>query len=624
MPRAPSFVIPRWLVAFALAVQVVLTAGVVQQWLFVGTRRLYLDAAQTVPASARQRFPIRAERVLPEIVAEGGERITFPVALPLPVRLRVRAEPSPSATIEIAAADDAGRRPLAQSAIVTPTDIDQWLPAHTRSVELASEGGVRWVDPRLVDAPGPGRRVAWFIGFPVLLALWRFRAAPRPSGVRVPATVLGGLMLALATALCLAVLEVGLCAMGGSLPSWIAASRRNLGEARPDPRWQDAPRYGPRLAANVRASCQWQHGDIVRMGFMAPGLARHPSYRFRFVTDAEGFRNSDASAPAVVAALGDSFTDAMTLPAELAWPSRLSSLLGASVRNYGTAGFGPGQELLVLKQYVLPRRPRLVVVEFFAGNDLQDAERFEGFQRDGVFPSAGLGWKFKPVIARFDQPYLTSFYQGLLSLRDRGGPRPRAGLAVAPEDYSGDDPAAVPPPPGPVFDRGLFSLTVGGRALRFAFLPPYLNCLQHSREELQASHRWELTRRAYVEMARLVRAQGGELVVMFVPSKSQVYLPLLEASFPAAELRQALSVCLREQPYAPEPEVLLRNRLALNQVMRDFCAAEGIAFLDLTAELQSALQKGHNVYFPDDSHWNAAGHETGAAALARFVRARGL
>jgi hypothetical protein len=313
----------------------------------------------------------------------------------------------------------------------------------------------------------------------------------------------------------------------------------------------------------------------------------------------------------------------MTLPAELTWPSRLQRLLGIGVRNYGTAGFGPGQELRVLKEYVLARRPRLVVVGFFAGNDLQDAERFESFRRAGASPSSGLGWKFKPVIARFDQPYVASLYQGLRSrLRERNG-LVRAAVPAAPEDYSGDDPAA-PTLAGPGFDRGLFSVPVGGRTLRFAFLPPYLNCLQLSREELETSHRWELTRRSYQEMARLVRSQGGELVVMLIPSKEQVYLPLVEGSHSPEELRQALGHCLREQPNAPGPEALLRNRLALNHLMQDFCATEGIAFLDLTADLQSKLQAGHNVYFPDDSHWNAAGHETGAAALARFVTARGL
>lgn len=53
---------------------------------------------------------------------------------------------------------------------------------------------------------------------------------------------------------------------------------------------------------------------------------------------------------------------------------------------------GPGQELLVLKEYVRARR---VVVGFFALNNLVDAERFESFQRDGgAFPALGRGWKF--------------------------------------------------------------------------------------------------------------------------------------------------------------------------------------------------------------------------------------
>jgi len=47
-----------------------------------------------------------------------------------------------------------------------------------------------------------------------------------------------------------------------------------------------------------------------------------------------------------VAALGDSFTDAMTMAAEASWPVRLERTLGVPVQNYGTAGFGPQQELL--------------------------------------------------------------------------------------------------------------------------------------------------------------------------------------------------------------------------------------------------------------------------------------
>ena len=602
-----------------------LALGLLRQWLYVGTYRFCVDD-RAGSARARQRYDLRDGRVEPQILATEDGRLSFPLDSPLPSRLRLRAVPVSRATLEIALVEGGARRTLYRRTLSEGVEIAQPLPPTRGLLEMTNQGELRLSDPRVVQEPVTTPRLLGLLALGLLMALWNAWARP-PVLPRAPwarTALLGAVTAAVGAGLSLAALEVALRALGDRLPSWVMLQRRNLGEAHADPRWQDSPRYGPRLAPGVDTVCEWQHGDIVRMGFLAPGLARHPAYRFPFVTDAEGFRNSEPEASAtVVAALGDSFTDAMTLPAELTWPSRLASLLGVRVRNYGTAGFGPGQELLVLKEYVLARRPRLVVVGFFAGNDLQDAERFESFQSEGAFPSSGLGWKFKPVVARFDQLYVMSLYQGFASLLpDRSGPLPRAASPVAPEDYSGDD-AAAPAPPGPGFDRGLFTVPVGGRALRFAFLPPYLNCLQLSREELQASHRWELTRRSYREMARLVRSQGGELVVMLIPSKAQVYLPLVEASFSAEELRQALGLCLREQPYAPGPEALLRNRLALNHLMRDFCAAEGIAFLDLTAELQSKLQAGHNVYFPDDSHWNAVGHETGAAALARFVKARG-
>jgi hypothetical protein len=193
----------------------------------------------------------------------------------------------------------------------------------------------------------------------------------------------------------------------------------------------------------------------------------------------------------------------------------------------------------------------------------------------------------------------------------------------SPDDYSGEDPSA-PRAPSAAFDRGLFTVPVAGRMLQFAFLSPYLNRLTLSRHQLEASSGWELTRLAYREMQRTVRADGGELVVMFIPSKDQVYLPLLSDSFPRAPLQRALDLCLGHPPVPPDPELLMRNRLALNDLMREFCAQEGIPFLDLTDDLETAVRGGQNVYFPDDSHWNAKGQETAALAVTRLLRAEGF
>jgi hypothetical protein len=613
-----------------VAGQCLLAVSLAWQWLCVSTYRLYLDEGRapenSVPARARERFAVGGGRVEPQILTTEDERLSFLVDFPRRSELHLRAVPSGPATIEIAIVQQGARRVLYRRRLSQAADITQPLPPTTGLLELANQGELLWSDPRVVQeadfAPA-------LLGLLALLALTGLRAGwsaplalPRAPWAR--RALLGGLTAGVSASFCLVLLEVGLRATEDRLPSWITAPRRNLGEVHPDPHWRGSATYGARLAPGLDTLCEWQHGDIVRMGFLPPGLDRHPTYRFPFVTDADGFRNSESESTAtVVAALGDSFTDGMTLPAELTWPARLARLLGVSVRNYGTAGFGPGQELLVLKEHVLPRRPRRVVIGFFAGNDLLDAERFESFQRDGgPLPSFGLGWKFKDVIARFDQLYLTSLYEGASGLladrrRSPADGRPSRGL----EDYSGDDPTA-PSTSRPAFDRGLFTVPVAGRMLQFAFLPPYLNSLKLSRQHLQASRGWELTRQSYREMARLLRAQGGELVVVFIPSKAQVYLPLLQAAFPEAELRRDLRLCLGDQPQPPGLEVVMGNRLALNDLMRGFCAEEGITFLDLTAELQSTLRAGHNVYFPDDSHWNAAGHETAAAALARLLRAQ--
>jgi len=627
-PSAPQWV--GWLLAASLCL---LAISLAWQWLCVGTYRFYLDErrapAKSAPVRARQRFDVADGRVTPQIVSTGDEHLSFPVAFPRPSELRLRVVPSTQATFEIAIVERGARRILCRRTLSEPADIAQPLPATSGLLELANEGELLWSDPRVVQEADVAPAL---LGLLALLGLTAFgRRAGRPVRLAFPrvawarTALLSGLTAGVTAALCVALLEVGLRAIGDRLPTWITNPRRNLGEVNTDPRWQDSASYGPRLAPRVNTFCEWQQGDIVRMGFLPPGLVRHAAYRFPFVTDADGFRNSESvSTATVVAALGDSFTDGMTLPAELTWPARLARLLGVSVRNYGTAGFGPGQELLVLKEYVGARRARRVVVGFFAGNDLVDAERFESFQRDGgPFPSVGRGWKFKDVIARFDQLYLTSLYQGVSGLvgdRRRDPAVRRASPRV--EDYSGEDPTASSAT-RPGFDRGLFTVPVAGRVLRFAFLPPYLNRLTLSRQQLEASRGWELTRRSYREMQRLVRAQGGELVILFIPFKAQVYLPLLEASFPASELRSVLRLSLGGQS-PPGLEFVMRNRLALNDLMREFCAEEGITFLDLTAELQAALSAGHNVYFPDDSHWNAAGHETAAAALARLLRAESL
>jgi hypothetical protein len=612
---------------FALGVQLLLALSVAKQWLFVGTYRFYLDrrseSSSSIAPPASQRFAIVGGRVEPQILTTEDDRLSFPVAFPWRSQLQVRAVPVSRATVEIAVVERGHRLTLSRRSLAEPVDITLPLPPVTGELELVNEGALWWSDPRVVQQTAVGPQVGGLLAIAVLQALW-MGMHPRRGSVlgtgRARSAFLGALSAVVSVSAGLVVLEVGLRVMGDRLPEWIAADRRNLGEARLDGRWQDSTTYGARLRPRLDTFCQWRDGDIVRLGFLPPDLVRHPVYRFPFSTDAEGFRNRPGAEEAPLAALGDSFTDAMTLPVEVAWPSRLSARLGVPVRNYGTAGFGPGQERRVLEEYVLGRRPRLVVVGFFAGNDLQDAERFSRFEQDASFrPSFAYGWKFKEVVARFDNLYVVSFARGIASLLQH--PTPGREEPSESDSYSGDDPAA-PGSSRAGFDRGLFTVPVAGRTLRFAFLPAYLNTLRFSRAELEAWPGWALTQEAYRQMQREVRAARARLVVMFIPHKAQVYLPLLQASLPPAALARALEATLRQPDRPLDLRAMQDNRLAMNGLMRDFCAQEGIEFLDLTEALQARVASGLNVYFPDDSHWNAAGHETASEALEVRLRAQ--
>jgi hypothetical protein len=86
-----------------------------------------------------------------------------------------------------------------------------------------------------------------------------------------------------------------------------------------------------------------------------------------------------------------------------------------------------------------------------------------------------------------------------------------------------------------------------------------------------------------------------------------------------SELRRSLAFSLPDDPWGVDGRRLLRNHLAQNYLMAEFCEREGIALVDVTPDLAAVAAQGRNVYFPDDSHWNARGHQVAAERLARFL-----
>ena len=101
-----------------------------------------------------------------------------------------------------------------------------------------------------------------------------------------------------------------------------------------------------------------------------------------------------------IAALGDSFTHGYCVPADRTFVALIRQRYPATI-NLGIAGDGPLLMLAKFQEYVVPRRPRIVLWFYFEGNDLIDLQRErrspllrnylnEGFTQSALLPQAEL------------------------------------------------------------------------------------------------------------------------------------------------------------------------------------------------------------------------------------------
>ncbi len=104
--------------------------------------------------------------------------------------------------------------------------------------------------------------------------------------------------------------------------------------------------------------------------------------------------------------------------------------------------------------------------------------------------------------------------------------------------------------------------------------------------------------------AGLCRADGAELLVVFIPTKLRVYRDLTSFDADAEPPRWVID------DLPQRLEATLRRDLP------------EVQFLDLTAVLTDAATKESLLYFAEwDTHWTPAGHRVAAAAIAERARA---
>jgi lysophospholipase L1-like esterase len=285
------------------------------------------------------------------------------------------------------------------------------------------------------------------------------------------------------------------------------------------------------------------------------------SYEIDVAYDANGFRNDKDFTAADVIAIGDSFVEGAEVPQARTMVAQLGRILDADVVNLGQSNYGPQQELVVLKRYAVPLKPKAVVWFFFGGNDLEDVvsyeERRSHYEELLAPPSLGA----------------RSFTRNAL--------RAVAALTTPPRRE---------PSPAGRLHAAVFTRRDGTHETLYLDRP----------EGPWEPRRWEVASGILSEAHDVTRRMKADFLVVFIPRKLRVYRGFLQAE--------------------PGAHALTWKDNNLPDVLGAWCRDKGIAFLDSTQALRSAAASGESVYLPDDVHWNAAGHRVVATAVAERLR----
>jgi lysophospholipase L1-like esterase len=323
--------------------------------------------------------------------------------------------------------------------------------------------------------------------------------------------------------------------------------------------WRALSRHSPSL------------GDR-ELGFVYPphyaGELRYGDFGFTYTTDEHGFRNpSPWPAQADVVVIGDSQAFGYGVAVEQTWWRLVADgLPGSTLVDLGLIGAAPQQYARVFEAFGAGLQPKVVLLTLFPAYALTAVGQFDAWlaagspgNYDDWRRGADLpGWQSR-LKRLLEETYL---WQTLRSLAAewRGG-EPGRTLALAdggelkltPIVYRQATPRARPDDPA---------------------FPRVLAIVDEVRAQAQA--------------------EGGELVVVLIPTKEEVHLPLLDV------------------PTAP-----------FTASFADALAARGVPRVDTAPALRARAAQGAQVFFTLDVHPNRAGQRLIADQVLDYLRQHG-
>lgn len=310
-----------------------------------------------------------------------------------------------------------------------------------------------------------------------------------------------------------------------------------------------------------------------KYGVEVPQIKGEASY------NEHGFRRSGATTPYDVAVVGDSFievgeTDASTLSEQLRAETGMSTL------NLGRAWYGPDQYLEVLKRYGLAAKPKYALFCFYDGNDIRDMQQYKKWKDGG-----GYYFYYDAAQRGFFRRYFTALSDTRVFLTNSL----RARLA-RPESQA----------QAQTIHPDLAVVRVGAEKVVMNFAQ--WDDSDMTKERLLASGDWQDLKGRLAEFRRLCLEHGITPVVVYIPTKTQVY-----GRYHTPESgERVLSQMGRQLAVESVPSQTLDQ---LTQELQ-------LRYVNLLPYFQQQVGQGKLLYYPFDTHWAAEGRRAAATHIA--------
>jgi len=380
---------------------------------------------------------------------------------------------------------------------------------------------------------------------------------------------------------------------------------------------------GFRTTPDLRVNFRFQpsrFGDILTTNQISrPEQSGEKDIDAEICTDADGFNSAGVPSACDMLAVGDSYTCHTNVPRDKYWPSLVAKEMSASLYNMGVPGYCPPQELIALRKYGMPKKPRVVLWGFFQGNDLTESAQFDDWRKSGT------DWgTFTLRRMHLDRPFPYN--------------RPVIRLAMFLAWKSGLATSSLPPLPDYPEPH---KLSIGGVERPIVFNRWGFRILCCSREQLQRDLQrkqdpgiqpklgWLETTESLLEAKKACDAAGVRLIVVYLPATLAVFGDDAIDKFDKEKIFRFAKLQLNEllkkedgSEITPDEFIamLKKNHNAIEEEMKDFCSKNGIEMVDTVPALQASLHAGEWPYYSYDTHLNVRGNEVVADTVCKYLK----